>query len=84
MMKGRGYGEDIVTCHVFHVPCGPDSRAVARLGYFERSSSALVLLFCHSSGVCSSRVESSLGTDGLQNTLVILAHALNVVKWVTG
>ena len=22
MRKGRGYEEDIVTCHNFHVPCG--------------------------------------------------------------
>ena len=23
MMKGWGYEEDVVTCHTFHVPCGP-------------------------------------------------------------
>ena len=31
-LKGRGYEEDIVTFLAFHVPYGPDSGAVARLG----------------------------------------------------
>ena len=46
MMRGWGYEEDIVTCHAFHMPCGPDSWAVASLGYFKCSSSTFVLLFC--------------------------------------
>ena len=58
-MKGWGYEEDIVTCHTFHMPCGPNSQAVARLGYFESSSSALILHFCHSLRVCSSYMELS-------------------------
>ena len=54
--------------------CRPDSHTLK----FEGSSSTLVLLFCHSWGVlvCSSHVELSHGTDGLQNMLVILAYAL--------
>ena len=48
-----------MTCHTFHMPCGPNSQAVARLGYFEPSSSALILHFCHSLRVCSSHLELS-------------------------
>ena len=58
-MKGWGYEEDIVTCHTFHMPCGPISQAVAKLGYLESSSSALILHFCHSLRVCSSYMELS-------------------------
>ena len=73
MMKGWGYEEDIVTCHAFHVPCRPDSVA---------TSSALVLLFCHLSRICSYHMKLSHGTDVLWTMLVILVHALCEVKWV--
>ena len=57
--------KDIVTCRAFHMPCRPDSCTLI----------TVVLLFCRSWGVlvCSSRMELSHGTDGLQNMLVILA-----------